>query len=324
MIAMLILLAAGAAAQGAPPRLRLELPVRCAVGANCLVQKLVDVQRGPGRQDYRCGLLTTEEHDGVDIRLRSFAQMRAGVAVVAAAEGEVLRIRDGELDAVSDGPMPAGGREAGNGVVIGHGGGWETQYSHLRSGSIAVKPGQTVKAGAVLGMIGLSGLTEYPHVHFQVRRGGATIDPFTGSPPPSRCGVAGAPLWSAAAAAVLSYRPTEIIAVGFASSPPKAEAARKGALDQSSLPRTSGALVLWADAMGAAPGDVQRFTIWDPDGGVMHSHVAPVERGGLSWFGFSGKRAPPGGWPAGTYRGRYEILRGGQLKSALEGRVMIR
>ena len=72
--------------------------------------------------------------------------MRAGVRVVAAAGGVVKATRDGMTDvSVRDtGPEAVAGREAGNGVLIEHGGGWQTQYSHLRSGSVSVEPGERV------------------------------------------------------------------------------------------------------------------------------------------------------------------------------------
>jgi len=88
--------------------------------------------------------------------------------MVAAAPGRVLRFRDDMIDVdVRDiGLNLVKGRDAGNAVVIDHGGGWETQYSHLRLGSIVVKPGDQVVAGDVLGMIGMSGRAEFPHTAF--------------------------------------------------------------------------------------------------------------------------------------------------------------
>jgi murein DD-endopeptidase MepM/ murein hydrolase activator NlpD len=61
--------------------------------------------------------------------------------------------------------------------VIVHDQGWETQYCHLKHGSISVKVGDTVQVGDVLGKIGLSGRTQFPHVHVSVRHNGTRIDP---------------------------------------------------------------------------------------------------------------------------------------------------
>ena len=46
--------------------------------------------------------------------------------------------------------------------------------------AMAVKLGDTVVAGQRLGLVGLSGMTEFPHLHFEVAKGGAVVDPFLG------------------------------------------------------------------------------------------------------------------------------------------------
>jgi murein DD-endopeptidase MepM/ murein hydrolase activator NlpD len=56
----------------------------------------------------------------------------------------------------------------GEGVVIDHGNGEYSSYSHLRPGSVTVKPGQAVKAGEAIGRLGSSGNSTEPHLHFQV------------------------------------------------------------------------------------------------------------------------------------------------------------
>ena len=160
-------------------------PVACTPGKSCLIQKLVDHDPGPGRRDFRCGTLTTDGHDGTDIRLRTMADLKAGFAVLAAAPGRVLRTRDGEPDISVEDRPDLGGKEAGNAVVIDHGGGWETQYSHLRQGSVRVRPGQTLTAGQPVGLKGLSGNTELPHLHFSIRHHGVVVDPSTATAPAS-------------------------------------------------------------------------------------------------------------------------------------------
>ena len=73
------------------------------------------------------------------------------------------------------------GKECGNGVVIAQDQSWETQYCHLKQGSISVKVGDAVPVGNVLGKIGLSGRTQFPHVHISVCHNGTRIDPFAPS-----------------------------------------------------------------------------------------------------------------------------------------------
>ena len=51
------------------------------------------------------------------------------------------------------------GKECGNGVVLVHDDGYQTQYCHLKKGSVAVKKGARVSEGDLLGFIGMSGKT---------------------------------------------------------------------------------------------------------------------------------------------------------------------
>ena len=296
----------------------LALPVDCTPGRTCLIQKLFDHDAGPGRRDYRCGVLTTDGHDGTDIRLRTMADMRAGVPVVAARAGIVLRTRDGEPDAGLAGPGRTAGKDAGNAVVIDHGGGWETQYSHLRRGSLLVRPGQTVARGQAIALVGLSGNSEFPHLHFTVRHNGMAVDPFVGLTPLAGCGSGASPaaLWSPIVVTQLGYVPTGVIAAGLA-----AEIPPSAVVDRDPPPALGGAhapLILWADTFGARAGDRQEFAIIGPDGKAVHSQASEVEKGGLSWFAYSGKRPSAAGWAKGRYVGRYRLLRGSTVAAEIE------
>ncbi|NNC00901.1 M23 family metallopeptidase, partial [Corallococcus exiguus] len=146
----------------------LTLPIACEIGRTCLVQHYVDSDPSATAKDYRCGTLTYDGHDGTDIRVPTMAAQKAGVDVLAAAAGTVLRIRDTapDVSVAVLGKDKVKDSECGNGAVVDHGGGWQTQYCHLSQASIAVKPGDVVKAGDRIGRVGLSGLTEFPHVHF--------------------------------------------------------------------------------------------------------------------------------------------------------------
>src|SRR5687767_667340 len=143
--------------------------------------------------------------------------MAKGFRVLAAADGKVRAIRDSMADVSfrDIGKDAIKGREAGNGVAIDHGNGWETQYSHLRRGSVMVKPGESVRRGQLLGLVGLSGWTEFPHLHLTVRYQGRKIDPFVGTGAHTGCGL-GEPLWEAKALEAMKYVPTGMLAAGFA------------------------------------------------------------------------------------------------------------
>lgn len=146
----------------------------------CFIQNYVDVSPMYGGQDFHTRCRSYNKHKGTDFRV-SYDAMLAGVDVVAAADGRVLRTRDKMKDVYySSGESNIGGRECGNGVVIDHGDGWQTLYCHLKKDSVLVRAGDVVEAGTVIGQVGLSGKTEFAHVHFQVSRNGEIVCPFSG------------------------------------------------------------------------------------------------------------------------------------------------
>src|ERR1700712_3418613 len=97
-----------------------QLPLACKIGQSCMIQQYVDDDPSPGAQDFHCGGRTYDKHDGIDFRLHSLAQQRAGVKVFASADGTVLNTRDGMVDisVAVTGAASVAGRECGNGVVI--------------------------------------------------------------------------------------------------------------------------------------------------------------------------------------------------------------
>jgi len=65
----------------------------------------------------------------------------------------------------------------GNYVVISHGNGTTTLYAHLSSRSVNV--GSSVSKGQVIGLVGSTGRSTAPHVHFEVTVNGSRVDPMT-------------------------------------------------------------------------------------------------------------------------------------------------
>lgn len=292
-----------AAARAEPPVF--DVPVRCRVGADCFVQNYVDADPGPGAQDFACGRLTYDGHKGTDFRVPDLGAMRRGVTVVAAAPGVVARVRDGVEDvSIRQSGGPPSGREAGNAVVVDHGGGWETQYSHLRRGSLAVKPGDRVESGAPLGQIGLSGNTEFPHVDFAVRHDGRVVDPFVGETAPTACGPDRGPdgLWSPQARETLAYRPSGLLGAGFAPEPPKVEKARDGRYGAARLPADSPTLGVWAEFFGGREGDRMSIRVTGPDGRQLQASDGVVPRPLAAVFVAVTVPKPAGSWPVGPYR----------------------
>ncbi|CAB4741050.1 unannotated protein [freshwater metagenome] len=98
----------------------------------------------------------TRPHNGVDI------DAKTGAAVWAAKEGKALY----------SGTMSG----YGNVIILDHGNGVSTLYAHLSK--ILVNQGNTVKKGEVIGLVGSTGWSTGPHLHFEVRVGAVAKDPM--------------------------------------------------------------------------------------------------------------------------------------------------
>ncbi len=297
----------------------LRLPVACEIGRTCFVQHYVDHNATDAASDYRCGTLTYDKHNGTDIRVPTLAAAKT-VDVVAAADGKVLRLRDGveDISVNERGRQNVANTECGNGVVVDHGNGWETQYCHMAKGSLSVKPGDPVEAGERLGRIGLSGLTEFPHLHFTVRKDGKVVDPFVAGVPTKSCDDRGkSTLWEPATQQALAYQAGSVLNKGFAPGPVTMEAVESGAAEHAVPVTGSPALVAYVRSIGLKGGDVQMLTLFDPDGKPLAQNKAqPLDRDKAQWLMFSGVKQPEGGFRPGLYRAIYRVERDG--KPAIE------
>lgn len=315
---LLLLAALPLTASAAAQEISLRLPVACEIGRTCFIQHYVDRDPSPAAQDYQCGTLTYQEHGGTDFRVPTLAAQRSGVDVLAAADGRVLRMRDGmeDISIAGRGRESVQNAECGNGAVIEHGDGWETQYCHMAKGSLTVKPGDAVRAGDRIGRIGLSGMTEFPHLHFTVRKDGRTIDPFAYGAPDKSCG-GGTSLWDASLRQDLAYRAGNVLNKGFATGPVTMEAVESGTAERTRPTPASPALVAFVRAIGLKGGDVQTLTLIDPGGKILaENKVPPLDRDKAQWMAFAGIRRPAGGFEPGTYRAVYRVTREG--KPAIE------
>lgn len=288
-----------------------SLPIDCDLGENCFIQNYVDSDPSPKASDHTCGPLTYDGHKGTDIRVATLAEMLRGINVLAAAPGTVRATRDGMPDIPANAPNAPDldGKDCGNGLVISHGDGWETQYCHMRLGSLSVKTGQRVAKGTPLGLVGLSGRTVFPHIHISLRHDGEVVDPFAPDAQGS-CGPSNSTLWEDQ----ITYQPGALLDVGFSDSVPEFDAIKAGLQDPDTLAADANGLVLWGYAFGTREGDKMTFNIKGPEG-WRHDQTVDFTRPQAQVFRASGRKRPPNGWPKGDYQGTVTFSRGDTVLS---------
>ena len=140
-----------------------------------------------GLEDWNCGTRTYDttsgyNHQGVDIFTWPFSwkQMIEGqTEIIAAADGQIIYKNDGSFDR----NCTAGGNgQQWNAVFVEHSDGSIAWYGHMKDGSPTSKNvGETVEQGEYLGIVGSSGNSTGPHLHFEVYDETNTlIDPYAG------------------------------------------------------------------------------------------------------------------------------------------------
>jgi murein DD-endopeptidase MepM/ murein hydrolase activator NlpD len=98
-----------------------------------------------------------EAHEGIDIAVPAGTPIRAS----------------------GGGTVEAAGADADYGmfVLLRHPGGYESMYGH--ASRVLVREGDSVVAGQVIALTGSSGRSTAPHLHFEIRREGQSLDPLT-------------------------------------------------------------------------------------------------------------------------------------------------
>ena len=189
------------------------------------------------------------------------------------------------------------GKECGNGLVIRHEYGWETQYCHMKKGSVQVKTGEVVEAGTVLGQIGLSGRTQFPHVYLSVRKDGKVVDPFD----PDGSITCGEPDQDALWSEPLPYRAGAVLYTAFADHVPAFEDVKSGRAATQSLPVDAPAIVVFGFGFGAKKGDQMRLVLEGPTG-IMLDKTVLIKKNKAQLFRAIGKRLTKELEPDRVYR----------------------
>ncbi|MEL0455217.1 M23 family metallopeptidase [Flavobacteriaceae bacterium SZ-1-7] len=138
--------------------------------------------------DYNCGTSTYDtdsgyNHQGVDIYTWPYTWKLLdddGAEIIAAADGQIIGKNDGQFDRSC-----SFNSNQWNAVYVQHNDGSIAWYGHMKNGSLTTKTvGEIVVQGEVLGIVGSSGNSTGPHLHFEVYTDNTytqLVDPFSGS-----------------------------------------------------------------------------------------------------------------------------------------------
>jgi murein DD-endopeptidase MepM/ murein hydrolase activator NlpD len=85
-----------------------------------------------------------------------------------------------DVHAVGDAKVAFAGRRGGYGnlIILDHGRGYETYYAHLSKIQKGIKAGVPISRGDVIGLVGSTGRSTAPHLHFETRKDNRYLDPF--------------------------------------------------------------------------------------------------------------------------------------------------
>lgn len=288
-------------------------PLSCDLGTDCVIANYVDQEKGAGHADYECRNKTYNGHKGVDFAVRGRKAMLAGVDVIAARAGTVLRVRDGEDDTIKSAEgfeaIQDAGKECGNGVLLQHENGWQSFYCHLKQGSIVVKRGQRVSEGQKIAEVGQSGFSEFPHLHFSLIKNGLYVDPFTGLSHETGCNRLQESLWRDQGQ--MPYSPFAIFDRGFSVSKPDFKAVAVGDFDRlDEIPIAAEALVYWVGLYHARAGDEMNLAIYTPAGDVFHARRIVMDKSKKrpTYF-YAGRKTRNFPLVAGRYKAELSISR---------------
>ncbi|SFR64977.1 peptidoglycan DD-metalloendopeptidase family protein [Litoreibacter janthinus] len=130
--------------------------------SNGMVTPVSGVLTSPFGPRFHPILKKVKVHHGVDWAAPT------GTPILAAFDGRVS--------------FAGNGGGYGNVIKIAHAGGRETRYAHMSKFSPLGKVGAVVRAGDVIGFVGTTGRSTGPHLHFELRERGASMDPFNAPP----------------------------------------------------------------------------------------------------------------------------------------------
>lgn len=127
---------------------------------------------GPSVTTYRRRVASKKGSTQATVRTVKVSSYHLGVDMMAP--------KGTDVHAVGDAEVAFAGRKNGFGnvIILDHGRGYQTYYAHLSKISIGIKAGVRVARGDVIGLVGSTGRSTAPHLHFETRKDTHYLDPF--------------------------------------------------------------------------------------------------------------------------------------------------
>ncbi len=303
------------------------LPVDCSMGSDCYIRSYVDHSPKDGLSDYTCGTLSYNGNSGTDFAVRSYALYEKGVTVLAAAGGTVTA----SFDLLPDGHAKTmrrkliKKRKCGNMVVVDHGTGWKTTYCHLKQGSVKVNKGDEVITGQPLGQVGMSGNTEYPHLHMLVRKNSRYYDPFTARDKDAPCSVSPQreSLWESSVQKKLIYKPSGHIGAGFNDVQPDQNNVVTRIQAKETLSYGADGIYFWTSFYGVKSGDNVHVKLISPSGVVVARDKLFIQEALPRIYKYIGLENH-GLLEKGIYLGKTTLLRSGSVIAKHTEKVQVK
>ncbi len=316
-----VLFLAGGAALAEEP----VFPLSCIPGQTCWIIGYPDLNATPGvAQDYACGPGADDGDVFLHLAIKDVSKIPMNIAVFAINDGVVKDASDGldDLVAESKRALPRGISNCGNGILIDHGGGVRSAYCHLKKGSIAVKPGQKVQRGDIIGAAGQSGVALWPQLAFSIRKGGFFVDPITGMTTAEGCGQKPDPQ-VATPAQFLEYQPAAITTLGFSNAEMSEGLMALGkAPIFTQLSREEPAINLYGMIVGLRARDRVEIRIRDPRGRTFFTESYTAQEDTLRAPINAGRQRGYIGWRQGMYTGEVSVTRSIQQKDYVVSRAV--
>ncbi len=270
-----------------------------------VISNYVDHNNTELLQDYNCGQRTYNGHRGTDISIQPFTWLlknNSSVEVVAAAAGNIVRLKDGEFDE----ECRLDENKSANSVILRHEDGSLSYYWHLKEGSVVNKEiGDYVERGEYLGIVASSGYSTGPHLHFEVRDADENvIDPYVGA-----CNdTSGESLWKEQQ----EYRQHKILELYTGDDVPQANDCPPDRPNQKTFFYPGETIFFTQFHKDLLVGAERYMTITRPNGTVWESWNQSYDQstadGHYTLFWWYNSRSLPSNAPAGTWTFEVETL----------------